>query len=180
VVLIMKSKISEVVKNFVTTPFLFVGSGLTRRYYNLPDWRGLLEIFARRVKDDDFAYISYENKAKVSYPQVGLYPKVAEIIENDFNEKWFSTPAIRQLDAEYLEAVKAGASPFKAEIAMYIKTNCKCVGVYVEEVEKLRKISKKSISGIITTNYDCFFETITDDYTCCIGQEELVFPATRC
>lgn len=93
----MKAKISNIVKKFATTPFLFVGSGFTQRYYNLPDWRDLLEIFARRVKDDDFAYMRYESKAKVSNPQAKLYPKVAELIENDFNEKWFATPVMRQL-----------------------------------------------------------------------------------
>ena len=80
-VIIMTAKISDVVKRFTTTPFLFVGSGLTRRYYNLPDWKGLLEIFAHRVNDDDFAYTSYENKAKASNPQAGIYPKIAELIE---------------------------------------------------------------------------------------------------
>jgi len=175
----MKAKISEVVKRFSTTPFLFVGSGLTRRYYNLPDWKGLLEIFARRVNDDDFAYTSYENKAKASNPQAGIYPKIAELIEKDFNEKWFSTPSIRLLDDTYLDAVKAGISPFKAEIAMYIKTHSEYVAEYVEEIEKLRTISKKSISGIITTNYDCFLESVVDGYTNYIGQEELVFSAIQ-
>ncbi len=175
----MKAKLSDVVKKFTTTPFLFVGSGLSRRYYNLPDWKGLLEIFARRVNDDDFAYTSYENKAKVSNPQAGIYPKIAELIENDFNEKWFSTPAMRSLDDAYLAAVKGGVSPFKAEISMYIKAHSEYVAEYVGEIEKLRTISKKSISGIITTNYDSFLESVTDEYTCYIGQEQLVFSAIQ-
>lgn len=175
----MKSKISDVVKKFETTPFLFVGSGLPRRYYNLPDWRGLLEIFARRVKDDDFAYMSYESKAKVSNPQVGLYPKVAELIEKDFNEKWFAIPEIRQLNDTFLEAVKKGVSPFKAEIAMFIESHSDLVAEYCDEVDKLRTISKNSISGIITTNYDRFMETVTDNFACYIGQEQLVFSAIQ-
>ena len=58
--------IQEVVAKFNTTPFLFAGSGITRRYYGLPDWIGLLTYFANKVKKDQFAYQYYENKANIS------------------------------------------------------------------------------------------------------------------
>ncbi|SJT75959.1 Uncharacterised protein [Clostridioides difficile] len=175
----MKSIISDVINRFNATPFLFVGSGLTRRYYNLPNWEDLLKVFAEKISNDDFIYTSYKNKAKSENPKMGINPRIAELIENDFNKKWFSDSSIRSLDSKYLDIVKSGVSPFKAEIAMYIKNNSKIVDKYQDEVEKLSNISKKSLSGFITTNYDCFLETIVDNYTTYIGQENLVFSSIQ-
>jgi hypothetical protein len=113
--------IEDIVENFNTTPFLFLGSGITRRYYGLPDWKGLLEHFARQIKDDDFAYSSYENRASKLDCPVGILPKVATLIQADYDEKWFADSSIRTVDGEILEKIKHGLSPFKAEIASYIK-----------------------------------------------------------
>ncbi|MDV0447321.1 hypothetical protein MsAg5_12050 [Methanosarcinaceae archaeon Ag5] len=164
----------KIIKGFNTIPFLFIGSGLTRRYCNLPDWKTLLEIFANRINDDEFAYVSYENKAKINNPNSG-FPEIVDLIEKDFNEKWYSTSSFRQLDDEYLEYVRDGASPFKAEVAAYVKKNSIIRPECENEIRKLSQISKKSISGLITTNFDCFLENITDGYKTYIGQEELIF-----
>lgn len=80
-------RIEDVVEKFNTTPFLFLGSGITRRYYNLPDWKGLLKHFAYEIKTDDFMYSAYENRALKEETPQGLLPKVAELIQKDYDEK---------------------------------------------------------------------------------------------
>lgn len=171
--------IEDVVEKFNTTPFLFLGSGMTRRYYNLPDWKGLLEHFAREIKDDDFAYSAYENRASKMETPVGLLPKVAELIQADYDEKWFSDASIRNLDEDSLMKVKAGLSPFKAEIASYIKRNCVVVDKYKAEIEMLTKLSEKNIAGVITTNYDEFVENNFVGYIKFVGQKQLIFSAIQ-
>lgn len=168
----------EIIDNFTTTPFLFVGSGITRRYYNLPSWKGLLEIFINKISSDEFAFASYENRAReLIENENALYPKIAELIETDFNDLWFKNRKdIRTLDKYYSDKVKnESVSPFKAEIAMYIKNQSNIVPEYAEEIEKLKKLSIKSISGIITTNYDDFFENNFEGYRRYVGQDELIF-----
>ena len=171
--------IEDVVEKFNTTPFLFFGSGMTRRYYNLPDWKGLLEHFAREIKDDDFTYSAYENRASKLDTPVGLLPKVAELIQADYDEKWFNDESIRTLDDEFITKVKAGLSPFKAEIASYIKRNCVIVDKYEAEIEMLSKLSEKNIAGVITTNYDEFVENNFNGYTKFVGQKQLIFSAIQ-
>lgn len=171
--------IQDLVEKFNTTPFLFVGSGMTRRYYNLPDWKGLLDHFAREIKNDDFTYSAYENRALKMETPVGLLPKVAELIQTDYDEKWFNDTTIRTVDEDSMERIKNGLSPFKAEIASYIKRNCRMVEKYKIEIEMLSKLSEKNIAGVITTNYDTFIEDNFVGYTKFVGQKQLIFSAIQ-
>ena len=171
--------IEDVIEKFNTTPFLFLGSGITRRYYNLPDWKGLLEHFAREIKNDDFAYSSYENKASKLENPVGLFPKIAELIQADYDEKWFEDQKKRTVDGDILKAVKNGLSPFKAEIASFIRKNSNAVETYESEIKMLSDLSAKNIAGVITTNYDSFIEEHFVGYTKYVGQKELIFSAIQ-
>ena len=82
----MKEEIFKHISKFDTTPFLFVGSGLTRRYLGLESWYGLLNKFASQVNDNDFAFEIYTDMAEdLGYTQ-GQYQKIAELIEKDIYE----------------------------------------------------------------------------------------------
>lgn len=168
--------IQEVISQFNTTPFIFAGSGITRRYYGLPDWSGLLSVFAEKISDDAFAYRAYENQAQYSVSAVDKMPMIATLIEKDFNEAWFANKSgIRSANPVVEKSVSEGASPFKAEICAYIYENVSNITGYEDEIKKLKKISKNNIAGVITTNYDTFFESIFDGYKTFVGQDELVF-----
>ncbi len=173
-------KIEDVINRFNTTPILFVGSGISKRYLNLPDWKGLLEHFAKVIVNDPFAYSAYENKAKVLECKAGIMPKTAELIQHDFDVKWFADPSIRTVDGEVLDQIKdSGLSPFKAEIAAYIKRSTSVIPTYQDEVNMLARISEKSISGVITTNYDSLLEETLIGFTKYVGQTELIFSAIQ-
>lgn len=80
-------RLHDLVEGFPTTPFLFMGSGMTMRYLGLPNWKSLLVHFARQVSDDEFAYNAYEQRAKQMDNPEGVMPRIAELIENDYNER---------------------------------------------------------------------------------------------
>lgn len=168
-------RIEDVVEKFNTTPFFFWGSGITRRYFNLPDWKGLLSHFAKEIRDDDLAYSFYENRANKENNPEGLFPKVAELIQNDYEEKWFENAALRHIDDEGLEMVKNGVSPFKAEISQYIKENSVINEAYREEIDMVSSLAVKNIAGVITTNYDTFIEDHFKGYAKYVGQKQLIF-----
>ena len=66
-------------------------------------------------------------------------------------------------------------SPFKAEVAEYIKRNSKLVVEYADEIQELAELSVKNIAGVITTNYDEFIENTFKGYKKYIGQKQLLF-----
>ena len=168
--------IQDVVSRFNTTPFLFAGSGITRRYYHLPDWIGLLTHFAEMLKKDEFAFRSYESRIPAGTRPEERLPIVASLIEQEFNVAWFNNEdGIRSKSDTVSAAVTNGTSPFKAEIAAYIQALSSIDSNYQSEVEKLKSISSNNLSGVITTNYDCFFEETFDGYKSFVGQDELVF-----
>lgn len=167
--------INEIISRFSTTPFLFVGSGLTRRYLNLPDWKGLLRHFAEKIRNDEFAYSSYENMAKGMECKAGLLPKAAELIQKDYDQKWFADATVRTVEGDALKLIHNGISPFKVELANYLKTLAVPNVEYAEEIAKLSEISEKSIAGVITTNYDMFLEEYFHGFCKYVGQSELIF-----
>ena len=168
-------QLQELVSKFNTVPFLFAGSGVTRRYYGLPSWEELLQAFALRLNQDRFAYQAYKSKAEALCGEDEVLPMTASLIQRDFDAAWYANPSLRRLDERGLRAVEAGTSPFKAEVAAFIGSKTAPDPAYKQELQKLRVIGKKNLAGVITTNYDQFFESTFEDYKSFAGQDTLVF-----
>lgn len=143
-------------------PFLFVGSGLSRRYLQLEDWSSLLKQFAI-ARDFDY----YLGKADSNLP------KVATEIAQDFFEIWWSDDykALR-------ESIAVGPTTkedcLKYAIAKYVgdrEASQIDKAFASKEVEALKSAS---IDGIITTNWDQFLDKLFPDFKVYVGQQELL------
>lgn len=169
-----KELLADIIHKFNTTPFLFIGSGLTRRYYNLPNWSDLLKHFSDLINDnDEFAFANYKRLANDDYPRLG------SLIEEDFNAVWFKSRSIYNFTDKSLSAIKLGVSPFKCAIAEYINSLSTLSTDYTKEIELLTTVLQKNISGVITTNYDCFIENLVSDFKTYVGQDDLLFSSIQ-
>ncbi|MGP5296453.1 SIR2 family protein, partial [Psychrobacter faecalis] len=73
----IEHKLAEILANSASAPFLFIGSGFSRRYIGLPDWIGLLREFSEKP------FESYLGKTN------GNTPKAALELAKDFHAEWW-------------------------------------------------------------------------------------------
>ncbi|KAB0300972.1 hypothetical protein F2Z80_17970 [Vibrio fortis] len=146
-------------------PFLFVGSGFSRRYLGLEDWKGLLQRYCVSGKPFEYYLASGD----------GTYPTAARLIAEDFNQIWWNSDDYAESRAKYSERVTDSTSALRIEVSQYLSNidEEKVQGNPYED--EIRLLSNLNVDGIITTNWDCFLEQIFPDYRVYTGQNELLF-----
>lgn len=162
----MNSDLFDHLKAFNTNPYLFIGSGFSRRYLSLPTWEELLSnFFSVSSIEGDFEY----HKSKCN----GNLPLLATNLSNEFHEIWWkknqyieSRNTFKSLASEHVNL------PLKIEISNYIRSTQKISTRYNKEIELLKTIV---IDGIITTNWDNFLDDNFNEFNRYIGQQELLF-----
>lgn len=162
---ITENRITQIIQAYKVCPYLFIGSGFSRRYLNLENWEGLLKIFCSNIKE----YNHYRTRCN------GNMSKIATSICYDFNEMiWNSSEEswirFRDENAQYLID---NSSALKIAISNYLLKfhEVNVEEKYTEEIEELKKIS---IEGIITTNWDNFLAHLFPNFHSIIGQDELL------
>lgn len=165
----MPSEITTTLTNLLGdnsgAPFLFIGSGFSRRYIGLEQWNELLRRFCREIKD--FGYYSSQHNQNL--------PKAASEIARDFNEVWWSSGAYEASRSANSGNIKNVSSALKYEIATYLSEISHNKSTDENLVKELESLSRINVDGIITTNWDLFLEELFPDYKVFVGQEELLF-----
>lgn len=153
-------------------PFLFIGSGISKRYLNTEKWDELLKHFCNEISDNEFLFECYKNTVGFD-GEYGVLPSVASLIEKDYNQNALTLDKYKEFRDIHKSLLKNNVSAFKIAISEYLKSKT-CVNNN-KEIDLLKKIGVRSISGIITTNYDSFLESIFPNFNVFVGQEELIF-----
>lgn len=179
----MDGKIAEVIRRAVDDasryPFLFVGSGLSRRYTGSPNWEGLLEKVCERVVDDKFAFSGYRSRAKAALHggEAGsVLPYIATLLEQDADAELLKGKDFGEFRNKHEHDILSGVSPTKLLIADILSSYT--IGEN-SEIALLEKAGKSHISGVITTNYDELCERLFPSFVTYVGEGDLLL-AEQC
>lgn len=161
--------ISQCLATMSCQPILFIGSGLSRRYFNAPNWEELLQYMAKQCPliDKEFPY--YKQQYNKDMVEIGTYfaERYREwawgLGKKDFKPELFNGSVSREI---YL---KDKVASFFEEITPK-SVNDLASGEYLDEIKALQRIQPHSI---ITTNYDRFLEVLFPDYEPVVGQKVL-------
>ena len=141
----MKRKICEIGK----APILFIGSGISRRYYDTPDWESLLKAVAAKIEldvDDIKKWGTNENIA--TELEYHCFSKYKPVYSNQEDRRFPLRKVIKEIIEQKREIIK-------------------------EKEEEVNSLSNITPTAIVTTNYDELLENIfkKKEFSVCVGQE---------
>lgn len=152
-------------------PFLFMGTGISRRYVGLANWRDLLTYFAQ-MTDAPFEY--YYATAD------GDLAGAATEIAKRFHHVWWTDGRFAPSRDKWAAAVSDQESALRIEVSEYLRhqmpETLPTEGPLGYELSLFQDVV---VDGIVTTNYDQFLERMFPGYNAYIGQDELLFSAPQ-
>ena len=160
--------IREAVTDRACQPILFVGSGLSKRYFGAPSWDELLEHLCGMCPAIEYEYGYYKQKYE-SLPEIGsvLAEQYREWAWTRFGREQFPEPLFEpgQPNDIYLKhAVAQHFIELTPPLSKVRKANLRA---------EITAIQQMQPHAIISTNYDDFLERIFSDFVPVIGQQIL-------
>ncbi|HEM5997348.1 TPA: SIR2 family protein [Streptococcus suis] len=146
----------ESIKTKNQYPIIFIGSGITQRYFkDSPTWEGLLkEIWLELFEEEDFYTKLFELRQEYNN-DFEIYTHLADFLEKEIDTAfWKKKLQIQSLT--FKKAHENKLSPFKEFIATKFRNLSPREGMEEEIKEFSKMLAKARI--IITTNYDTFIE----------------------
>lgn len=157
----MFTEVKEKLKLLGISPIFFIGSGISRRYIDTPNWIGLLE---ETICDMN---INFERlKQKHSNREEINMEELAKELEDLYYDK---------LPDDCIQAGKNKPYYYRKKIADIINRYLEEKKATLFENQEIIELKKTNPAVIITTNYDELLEEVFgEEYTVHIGQTSLL------
>lgn len=160
----IKEKFKKDLAKFNLAPFLFVGSGFSRRYLGTESWSRLLEEFCIKGMKPYGFYFSKSG---------GKLDKTASLMAEDYHKIWFTGNRFKAARQQYGKSMSQIHSPLKYEIAEHLKKKTQG-NLELLKPEELDWFKRIVINGIITTNWDDLLELLFPSFSVFVGQKDLL------
>lgn len=169
------SSIASIIDNAGRSPYLFLGSGFSRRYLGTEDWDGLLRSLCSKISDDEFLFEKYAARI-TSGERYGKNPAIATAMDSDLSIAILEDDKHKSFRESHAGEIHSGGSILKMLAAEHIASFNNIL--MEDELEQLRQAGTRKISGVITTNYDNLAEIIFPGFKTFVGQDDLLFQKT--
>lgn len=165
--------IEEVMTDLEVQPILFVGSGISQRYFKTPTWKELMKLLVENCPDlnkKKFAFYEQQFRDDTSTD----YTLMASSFVDTYSKWAWDTmdqdPAIFpshlfEDDAQKQDYIKYIVSKYFEEVTNSIDLEAN------ENKDEIKVLQKIKPHAIITTNYDGALEKIFHEYQKIVGQQ---------
>ena len=161
--------LQQIIQDAGCRPIVFVGSGMSRRYLDAPDWQGLLKLLIANHGGLSYPYGWYFQESKSDLPTL------ASLLVKGFQDSAWTVHKARYPDALFETGHSADAFLKHAAAQVFVDACAKGVGAFEAgthpmnaEISALRDLRPHAL---ITTNYDSFLEYLFPEYDAVIGQQ---------
>ncbi|MEL7085315.1 MAG: SIR2 family protein [Cyanobacteria bacterium J06597_1] len=160
--------IREVLSDRGCQPILFIGSGLSKRFFNAPSWDELLEYLCNQCPAIDYEYAYYKQKYD-SLPLIGT------ILSENYREWAWSQSGRTFFPSHLFNPEQPNDIYLKYAVTQYLRTITPSLS-QIQEVSiktEIQALQRMQPHAVISTNYDEFIEHIFPDFITVIGQKIL-------
>lgn len=168
----IRADIASSIEALQVQPILFIGSGLSQRYFNAPNWKELMELLVEQCPKLTKRFAHYQQNHKFN-GHVNYMTMASEFVEAyqewaweiDSSEDSKFPTELFEPDIDKNEYIKHIVSDIFKNITDSVEIEHHPLS---EEIKLLQNIKPHAI---ITTNYDGILEHIFPDYQKVIGEK---------
>ena len=165
--------IAEVMTDLEVQPILFVGSGISQRYFETPTWKGLMKILVERCPELDRKRFAFYEQQFRRGDLTDYTSMASSFVEAYSHWAWESMDEGLSLFPQELFDDNAQKQDYiKYIVSKYFEDMTSSIDLdsndHRDEIKALKNINPHAI---ITTNYDGALEKIFDDYQNIVGQK---------